>query len=385
MNIKIDNEFTTKVLKSLVQINSINPVLVKDAPGEAEIGSYIAKVLRGLNVDTKVDKLEPNRVNVIGTIKGSGNGKSLMLNAHMDTVGIDGMTDPFSGKITDGKLYGRGSQDMKGSIAAMLAAIKYLTENNITLKGDLIVTLVADEEYGSIGSEAIAKQIKTDAAIVTEPTELQVCLAHKGFYLFEIQTKGRAAHGSRFMDGIDANIHMGRVLFELETLSNFISKTNDHPLVGPPSLHVPLINGGTQEFIYADSCSIKVERRSMPGEIHEDIVDEIARLVIKASGNDPDFNASFETEIYRNAYEISPDKPIAEAVAKAASTVTGKPAKYTGHTAWMDSALFAEAGIETVIIGPTGKGLHSSEEWVEIQSVVDLAEILAMTAINFCG
>ncbi|MCH7783170.1 ArgE/DapE family deacylase, partial [candidate division KSB1 bacterium] len=378
---KIDKDFTATVLVKLVQINSINPVLVKDAPGESEIGSYIAGVLRSSGVETQINEIEPGRVNVTGVVKGSGTGKSLMLNAHMDTVGVDGMSDPFSGKISNGKVYGRGSQDMKGSIAAMLAAVKYITENNVKLNGDLIATFVADEEYGSIGSEQIAKQIKADAAIVTEPTDLQVCLAHKGFYLFEIQTKGRAAHGSRFEEGVDANLHMGRILKELDSLSKNIKINKDHPLVGPPSLHVPLIKGGTQEFIYADNCIIKVERRSIPGEKHEDIVREIAGVVENASASDPDFNAYFKTEIYRNAYEIAPEAPIAETVANAASKVTGKPPQFTGHTAWMDSALFAEAGIETVIIGPTGAGLHSSEEWVDIQSVVDLAEILVVAAV----
>ena len=385
MNIKIDKDFTTTVLVKLVQINSINPVLVKDAPGETEIGSFIAGVLRSSGVETQINEIEPGRVNVTGVVKGSGTGKSLMLNAHMDTVGVDGMSDPFSGKISNGKVYGRGSQDMKGSIAAMLAAVKYITENNVKLNGDLIATFVADEEYGSIGSQQIARQIKADAAIVTEPTDLQVCLAHKGFYLFEIQTKGRAAHGSRFEEGVDANLHMGRILKELDSLSKNIKINKDHPLVGPPSLHVPLIKGGTQEFIYADNCTIKVERRSIPGEKHEDIVREIAGVVENASASDPDFNAYFKTEIYRNAYEIAPEAPIAETVAKAASKVTGKPPRFTGHTAWMDSALFAEAGIETVIIGPTGAGLHSSEEWVDIQSVVDLAEILVHAASDYCS
>ena len=385
MNIKIDKDFTTTVLVKLVQINSINPVLVKDAPGETEIGSFIAGVLRSSGVETQINEIEPGRVNVTGVVKGSGTGKSLMLNAHMDTVGVDGMSDPFSGKISNGKVYGRGSQDMKGSIAAMLAAVKYITENNVKLNGDLIATFVADEEYGSIGSQQIARQIKADAAIVTEPTDLQVCLAHKGFYLFEIQTKGRAAHGSRFEEGVDANLHMGRILKELDSLSINIKINKDHPLVGPPSLHVPLIKGGTQEFIYADNCIIKVERRTIPGEKHEDIAREIAGVVENASASDPDFNAYFKTEIYRNAYEIAPEAPIAETVAKAASKVTGKPPRFTGHTAWMDSALFAEAGIETVIIGPTGAGLHSSEEWVDIQSVVDLAEILVHAASDYCS
>jgi acetylornithine deacetylase len=236
LNFPIDQEFLTQTLQRLVQINSINPGLVPGNPGELEIGSYIADVLRTLGLEPQIREIKPERVNVVATLKGSGGGRRLMLNGHMDTVGVQGMERPFSGEIKDGRVYGRGAQDMKGSLAGMLAVFKALGDAEIRLKGDLVFAAVADEEYSSIGTEALVQTAKTDAAIVTEPTGLDICLAHKGFGLFEFETMGRAAHGSSHQDGIDANIHMGRILKELDKLSQILLKSPAHPLLGPPYL-----------------------------------------------------------------------------------------------------------------------------------------------------
>lgn len=385
MGFEIDGDFLVKTLVDLVRINSINPGLVPDGPGEAEIGPYVAEALRKCHVEPQIVELEPGRFNVIAVLKGSGGGRSLMLNAHMDTVGIEGMTDPFSAEIRDGKLFGRGAQDMKGSIAAMLSTVKALTEGSIQLKGDLIFAAVADEEYRSIGTEALVKYHKPDAAIVTEPTNLNVCLAHRGFCVFEVETRGRAAHGSRYGEGIDANLHMGRILTELEKLSRNLLGREKHPLLGPPSLHVPLINGGTELFIYSDECKISVERRTLPGETLEHLLHEMETIISRLADEDKTFNGRLKTVIHRNAYEISPDAKIVKTVTETVSRVLGRTPKYIGHHWWEDSALIAQAGTETVIIGPRGDGLHSHEEWVDIQSVVDLATILAQTAVRYCG
>ncbi len=385
MDFTIDRDYLVKTLTDLVRINSVNPGLVPDAPGEAEIGAYIAEALRNCDVEPKIYELEPGRLNVVAILKGSAGGRSLMFNGHTDTVGVEGMTDPFSAEIRDGKLFGRGAQDMKGSIAAMLTAVKALVDASIQLKGDLIFAAVADEEYASIGTEALVKYHKADAAIVTEPSDLDVCLAHRGFYVFDFETKGRAAHGSRYEDGIDANMHTGRILAELEKLSQNLLESEKHPLLGPPSLHVPLINGGTELFIYSDRCKISVERRTLPGESHENLVKEMETIISRLGDADERFNASVKICMFRNPYEISPDAEIAQLVKDAASRVLGRTPAYTGHLGWEDTALIAEAGTETVTIGPKGAGLHSHEEWIDIQSVVDLATILAHAAINFCG
>ncbi len=384
MDLNIDREFLTETLQKLVQINSVNPGLVPGNPGEYEIGSYITEVLRTIGLDPQFQEIKPDRVNVWATLKGSGGGRSLMLNSHMDTVGVEGMEAPFAGKIQDGRVYGRGAQDMKGSIAGMIAAFKALKDADIQLSGDLVFAAVADEEYRSIGTEALVQTVQTDAAIVTEPTGLDVCVAHRGFGLFEFETKGRAAHGSRYQNGIDANIHMGRILKELENLSQTLLKAPGHPLLGPPSLHVPVIKGGSELFIYSERCKISVERRTLPGEIFEDTMKEMDAILAHLSATDRKFHATVKPILFRNAYEISPDAEIAKLVAKTAKQVLGRDPGYIGHHWWEDSALLAERGMETVVFGPKGEGIHSNEEWVDIQSVVDFAEIIAQIAIQYC-
>jgi acetylornithine deacetylase len=385
MDLTIDRGFLIETLQKLVQINSVNPGLVPGNPGEYEIGAYITEVLRRIGLDPQFHEVKPDRVNVLATLKGSGGGRSLMLNGHMDTVGVEGMEEPFSGRIRDGRVYGRGAQDMKGSIAGMTAVFKALIDADIRLKGDLVFAAVADEEYRSIGTEALVQTVKTDAAVVTEPTGLDVCLAHRGFGLFEFETMGRAVHGSQYQNGIDANIHMGRILKELDSLSQKLAKAPGHPLLGPPSLHVPVIKGGSELFIYSERCKISVERRTLPGEAFEDTKKEMDSILSRLSATDRKFHATVKPILFRNAYEISPDSEIVKLVTQSVKQVLGRDPGYVGHHWWEDSALLAESGIETAIFGPKGEGIHSHEEWVDIQSVVDFAEILTCIAIQYCA
>jgi acetylornithine deacetylase len=385
MDLTIDREFLIETLQKLVQINSVNPDLVPGSPGEKEIGFYIAEVLRRIGAEPHVQEIREDRVNVVATLKGSGDGRSLMFNGHMDTVGVEGMEQPFSGKIQDGRLYGRGAQDMKGSIAGMLTAFKALVDADIQLRGDLVFAAVADEEYRSIGTEALVQTVKTDAALVTEPTGLDVCLAHRGFGLFEFETRGRAAHGSRYQNGIDANIHMGRILKELDSLSQRLLKAPGHPLLGPPSLHVPVIKGGSELFIYSDRCKISLERRTLPGETREDTKKEMDAILLRLAADNRKFHATVKPILFRNAYEIAPDSELVKLVSQTTKQVLGREPDYIGHHWWEDSALLAESGIETAIFGPKGEGIHSHEEWVDIQSVADFAEIITQIAIQYCG
>lgn len=383
MNYSFNQNFTVKTLTDLVRINSINPGLVSGAPGEAEIGAYIADTLRKMNLEPEIHELKSGRKNVTAVLKGSGGGRTLMLNGHMDTVGVEGMKDQFSAEIRDGKLFGRGAQDMKGGLAAILSCVKTIIDSDIRLKGDLIISAVADEEYGSSGTEALVKKIKADAAIVTEPSDLNVCLGHKGFTLFEIETAGREAHGGYPDRGIDANIHMGRVLTELEKLSVNLLNRERHNLLGTPSLHIPLIKGGTELFKYSNKCRISVERRTIPGESLSSLINEIKTIISKLSETDKTFIAKYKKVMHRFPYEISPEAEIVKIVSESAEQVLKKKPAFIGHHWWEDSALIADTGCETVIIGPVGNGLHSHEEWVDIRSVLKLVEILTLSAVKY--
>ncbi|KPK08605.1 MAG: acetylornithine deacetylase [Anaerolineae bacterium SG8_19] len=384
MSIVIDRQYLTETLASLVRINSINPTLVSGGAGESEIAAYTADSMAAFGLEVSVHEPEPGRPSVVGIWRGRGGGRSLMLNAHYDTVGVDGMVDPFSATIRDGRLYGRGAYDMKGSLAACMSAAKGLIDAGIILDGDLVVAAVADEEYASLGTNELIRHYPVDGAIVTEPTELDICLAHKGFIWLEVETTGRAAHGSRYDLGLDANMLMGRFLGELDKLEQALRARPDHPLVGPPTLHAAMIQGGSELSAYAASCRLQIERRTIPGESEAQVVGEIQAIIDGLTAVNPEFQARVKSFFVRDPFEVSPEADIVQVLSEAASRVLNQRPAMVGQMPWMDSALLASAGVETVVIGPAGAGAHAHEEWVEVESVEKLAEILAETAVAYC-
>ena len=381
---QVDRSDLIRTLSDLVRINSINPVLVSGAPGEGEIARYVATWLGDAGLEILVDEPEPGRPSVAARLPGTGGGRSLMLNAHMDTVGVEGMAEPWSGAVRDGKLYGRGAYDMKGSLAACMAAAKVLARQPPRLRGDLVVAAVADEEYGSIGTAGLLKRVRTDAAVVTEPTSLRICRAHKGYLWIDVEVEGRAAHGSRFDLGIDANLRMGRFLVALEGLERELRARPPHPLVGPPSLHAALLEGGTGLSTYAARSRVRIERRTIPGETEAGAVAEIDALLDRLRKSDPALRISRNTFFSRDAFEIGPDAGIVQTLDTAARSVLPEPPAHVGDTPWMDSALTAAAGIETVVFGPHGTGAHAAEEWVDLESVAATASVLVETARAWC-
>ncbi|MFM8320320.1 MAG: M20/M25/M40 family metallo-hydrolase, partial [Chloroflexota bacterium] len=290
----IDETYLTQTLRDLVAINSANPDLSQDGAGELAIARYTAAAMQALGMQAQVDEPAPGRANAVGLLRGAGGGKRLMWNAHMDTVGINGMPQPFEACVRDGRLYGRGAQDMKGSLAAMLAAVKALRDQGVTLKGDLLLTGVADEEYASLGTQDIVRRYQADAAIVTEPTEMIISRAHRGFIGFELEFFGRAAHGSRYQEGIDAILMLGRFLNELAGLEAELRARTPHPLVGPPSLHTSLVRGGTEMSTYPAHCYLMIERRTVPGETVESAQAELHAILDRLAAQDAAFKATLK-------------------------------------------------------------------------------------------
>jgi acetylornithine deacetylase len=382
MAASVDINYLITTLKDLVRINSVNPNLSGNGPGEEEIGQYIADHLKKLNITTEIDVLGEGRMNVTGIIEGAGSGRSIMLNAHMDTVDVLHMKEPFSAKIEGGKLYGRGAQDMKASIAAILAMAKKIHDNNIRLDGDIILSFVADEEYNSIGTEYALKKYHTDGAIVTEPTDLNVCIAHKGFGLFELITHGRAAHGGLPDEGIDANMRMAAVMQELSLMADQLKESRLHPLLGRPSFHIPLIKGGSAPFTYADQCKLILERRTMPHERETDVLLSLNAINEKLLKRQ--ISADVSTLMWRDAFEADKQGQMVTSLCDAYMTITGRNPEFIGHSWWEESALISEKGIDTVVFGPKGHGLHSAVEWVDIQSVITMADILYRTVTHYC-
>jgi acetylornithine deacetylase len=385
MSISIDREYLTNTLIDLVKINSVNPSISPTGAGEAEIASYVARALGDMGLEASVRAHEANRASAVGILRGSGGGRSLMLNAHCDTVGVEGMPEPFSAGVREGRLYGRGAYDMKGSLAAQMAAAKSLVDAGVMLAGDLVLAAAADEECRSMGTAGLIKEFPVDAAIVTEPTEFEICVAHKGFAWLEVKTTGLAAHGSRVEEGVDANMMMGRFLHGLEKLERDLRRREGHPLAGPPSLHAPVIAGGTEPSTYAAACVLTVERRTVPGETGESVLAELQAIIDDLSAADPSFVATAKATLVRDPFEVPVTAPVVNALAGATYEVLGRDPVFGGRAWWTDAGLLSAAGVESVVAGPVGGGPHSLEEWVDLGSLVDFARILAYTAIEYCN
>jgi acetylornithine deacetylase len=382
--LSIDTGYITRALQDLVRINSVNPHLDPSAPGERAIAEYVGAAMAAMGAEVHYHEPQPGRVSVVGRLRGSRPGRSLMFNAHADTVDVGGMDAPFSGVIKDGRLYGRGAFDMKGGLAAMMGAMKALADAGRPHGGEILLAAVADEEYASLGTEDLVARYHPDAAIVTEPTALDICLAHKGFAWFEVTTKGRAAHGSRFDLGIDANMRMGRVLAELDALEQDLRARTPHALVGPPSLHAATLAGGSGLSTYAASCRLQIERRTIPGERSNDVAEEIRDIFARQVARDPTFEADFNVLLVREPFEVARDAAIVRALSEASTAVLGRRPAYVGQTPWMDAALLAAAGTETVVMGAAGAGAHANEEWVDLESVHQLSRCLAEAAMLYC-
>jgi acetylornithine deacetylase len=349
----------------LVAIDSVNPALVPGGNGEREIASFVAGWCadRGLDVEIVGDE----RPSVIATRRGSGGGRSLLLNAHLDTVGVSGMDGPHEPRVENGRLYGRGAYDMKGALAAILLTAAEARD----LRGDVIVTAVADEELASIGTEAVLERVRADAAIVVEPTELRLAVAHRGFVGFELETTGVAAHGSRPDLGVDAIAKMGPVLVALEELDRRLRAGPRHQLVGPASLHASLIEGGQELSTYPARCLLTGERRTIPGET----VDQVERELREIAGE-----AAVRIGVSRGPFETAREHPFVQLVGRTAAA-----AEHVGVPFWTDAALVEDAGIPTVLYGPAGEGAHAAVEWVDISSLERVRDVVLRTAREWCS
>ena len=371
----------------LVAIDSINPDLVPGGAGEARMAAYIADWGRANSLEVMTQQTtSPDRPNVILRAPGTGGGKSLMFNAHTDTVGVAGMDAPFSPVVRDGRVYGRGAFDMKSGLAACMLAL--LAARDMNLRGDVLLSAVADEEYGSIGTEALLREWhrwRADATLIAEPTSMDISIGHRGFVWLDIQTRGVAAHGSLPDVGVDAIAKMGAVLTGLSALDARLRADPTHALLGSGSLHASLIQGGEEISMYPAHCQLLVERRTIPGETDAVVLAEAQSILDACAAQDADFRASVKATFSRPPYGIDAAHPLVAQLREVATEATGRQPALVGSPWWMDSALFAAADVPTVVLGPAGEGAHAREEWVSLESVAQCLDIYTRFAAAFCA
>ena len=365
--------------RALVRIDSRNPSLAPGAPGEGPIARALADVLRAWGFAVEVHDAAPNRPNVVARV-GPAGGRTLMFNGHLDVVGTDGMTHAaFAADERDGSLWGRGSSDMKGGVAAMCAAAARASDRGLDC--EVIITAVADEEWDSAGTRAvIARGVRADAAIVTEPTRLAIAPAHRGFAWTTVTIRGRAAHGSRYDVGIDAIRHAGLLLAELDALESRELAARTHPLLGRASWHASTIDGGLGMSTYPDKCTLRIERRTLPGETPAQAFAEVRDACARVHARRPSFDADVTLDLAQNPSDVATDAPVVRRLERALAA-SGETSRIEGLSAWTDAALLNEAGIPAICYGPGDIArAHAAAEWIEVDEIERATRVLTALA-----
>lgn len=381
-----DRSELTALLADLVRIDSVNPDLIAGARGEGEIAAFIAAWAARAGLEATVQEIAPGRANAIVIARGTGGGSSLMLNGHIDVVGLGAMADPFAARIEGNRLYGRGAYDMKAGVAACLIAAK--RAKGSALRGDVIVTAVADEEMASLGTQAVIRELSrwpADAVIVAEPTEMVLDVSHKGFVWFAIETFGVASHGSRPHLGVDAIAKMGPVLVELARHDLELRSRPTHRYLGSGSIHAGTIQGGQEPSSYPASCRLVVERRTVPGETADLAEAQVQAILDRCAAADAAFRAKLTRGLARDPFDVDEEAPFVQLCRQRLAEVTGRPAAIGGASYWCDAALFRAAGLPAVILGPTGAGAHADVEWIDLDTVQQCADVYTAVAREFCG
>lgn len=370
------------LLRALVATPSVNPSIEEGGEGEEAIAQLTAAWLRSWGFAVEVVEPAPGRPNVVARLR-RGGGPSLILNGHLDTVGVADMTvPPFAAEVRDGRLHGRGACDMKAGVAALLAAARDAAQGDFS--GELIVALTADEEEAGIGCRHLVDDgLEADAAIVCEPTGLAIMPAHKGFVWVAVDFHGRAAHGSRPDRGVDAIRHAGEFLARLDELEGTLTQRRPHPLLGHGSIHAGTIRGGTAPSVYPSSCRLILERRTLPGESAAAARSEVEYLLGQLRSNAPSLRADLEVTLHRNGSEIPTDHPLVTGLAGVLDRAGVEP-RIEGMTAWVEAVVFNESGTPALCFGPGRiEDAHSTDESVEIAQVEVAHRVLTTFTRDF--
>lgn len=368
--------------RALVATPSVNPSLDADGSGEGEVSALVAGWLREWGFGVEEVEAAPGRPSIVGRLE-RGSGRSLLLAGHLDTVGVaDMVIDPFDPVLRDGRLWGRGSADMKGGVAAALAAARDLAAEDFN--GSLVLSLTADEEEAALGCRRVVESgLRADGAIVCEPTGLAVMPAHKGFAWVQVDFRGQAAHGSRPERGVDAIRHAGLFLARLDELEAALAGRKEHPLLGFGSIHAGTIHGGTAPSVYPSRCRLVLERRTLPRESVPAIRSEVEYLLAELRSHVPSLDADLEVTLYCNGSEIPRDHELVGVLSRALEDMDVEP-RIEGMSAWVEASIYNEAGIPALCFGPgTIEDAHTADESASIEEIQAAHRVLLDTARAF--
>lgn len=376
----------------LTKIDSSNPDLSNaSGAGETDIANYISAWLQHRDIEAHWLEKKPGRPSVVGVLRGKGGGKSIMLNGHIDTVSLSSYStdlDPLSGDLgpeDGGRVFGRGSMDMKSGVAAAMSTMAgFNTVSGSTLRGNVILAAVADEENFSFGTEEVIEAgWRADAAIIPEPTMQDIIIAHKGFVWIEIDVIGIAAHGSMPELGVDAILLAGAVQTALLDYSKTLPSD---PRLGKASLHGGLIQGGEEPSSYPAHCTLTVEFRTIPSQTPENILADVEDILERIASSNPAFKyATPRIKFSRPSFAMNPDNDFVKTFVSSLSKALGEAPTPIGLAFWCDAALLYEVGIPSVVYGPKGAGLHGKKEWVSIKSLLEVTSVLAGVVKDFCA
>ncbi len=369
-----------KFCQDLVRIKSVNP------PGdELETAEYVASTLRKIGLDVELIKHSATRASGLARLKGSGQKPALLYNGHLDTVpvGVEKWVhEPFGGEIAEGRVWGRGASDMKGGLAAMMAAVKALAEAKVPLRGDLILAATAGEEADSLGAQAISTIPNlgpVQAVVISEPSSNDIFIAEKGALWLEVTTHGKTAHGSMPEQGRNAVMMMVKLIDALEKQA---IPYRQHPLLGGFTRSVNTIAGGVKTNVVPDSCVVTIDMRTVPGQDHRTIVKQTEDLIVDLSRRIPEFNASVRITNDHAPVETSPQEPVVQSFAEVVADVMGAKPVPQGVAYYSDAVAFVPVlKAPMILCGPgEAKLAHQPNEYVEIARLVQSARIFALAA-----